>query len=358
MRPIVAIVGRPNVGKSTLFNRLVGHRKAMVDDMPGVTRDRNYANVDRYEVPFILVDTGGFEPVTADRMLQQMREQSQLAMDEADVIFFVMDGREGLTPADREVAQMLRRVKKPVFYLVNKVDGEKLELNSADFYSLGIESMHTISAEHNRGINDLIEELMGILPSTVRDDSDEDITKIAVVGRPNVGKSSLVNKLVGFERSVANPTPGTTRDSIDTLFSLVEILDLDLEYLFSDFRKERSVQIVRAGERRTLSLPGYTYEQLVGAGIKDELHGIEAFQLTIQAGCEKGNREYGHPGRELGIITAGNGEFIIGNVSHLLAAGDSISFEADVPHILRNTGNDILRAYWVVTPPRGEIGTN
>src|SRR5512144_2694491 len=125
MRPLIAIVGRPNVGKSTLFNRIVGRRKAMVDDMPGVTRDRNYANVDRFDVPFILIDTGGFEPVTNDRLLQQMREQSQLAMDEADLILFVMDGRDGLTPADSEVAEMLRRVAKPVFFVVNKIDGDK-----------------------------------------------------------------------------------------------------------------------------------------------------------------------------------------------------------------------------------------
>jgi GTP-binding protein len=146
MKPIVAIVGRPNVGKSTLFNRLVGRRKAMVDDMPGVTRDRNYGNVNRYEVPFILVDTGGFEPETSNRLLQQMREQSQLAMAEADLILFVMDGREGLTPADTEVAEMLRRADKPVFYLVNKVEGDRQELGIGDFYQLGVDNLFLISA--------------------------------------------------------------------------------------------------------------------------------------------------------------------------------------------------------------------
>src|SRR5512136_1287965 len=157
MKPIVAIVGRPNVGKSTLFNRLIGRRKAMVDDMPGVTRDRNYGNVNRFEVPFILVDTGGFEPETADRLLQQMREQSRLAMAEADLILFVMDGREGLTPADREVAGMLRRAEKPVFYIVNKVDGERHESSIADFFALGVDEVFTVSAEHNRGIGDMME---------------------------------------------------------------------------------------------------------------------------------------------------------------------------------------------------------
>jgi GTP-binding protein len=134
------------VGKSTLFNRIIGRRKAMVDDQPGVTRDRNYGNVDRFDVPFILIDTGGFEPVTSDRLLQQMREQSQLAMEEADVILFVMDGRDGLTPADAEVAEMLRRVEKPVFYLINKIDGDKQETAIGDFYSLGVENIFPVSA--------------------------------------------------------------------------------------------------------------------------------------------------------------------------------------------------------------------
>ncbi|HEY6007959.1 MAG TPA: ribosome biogenesis GTPase Der, partial [Geobacteraceae bacterium] len=219
MKPIVAIVGRPNVGKSTLFNRLLGRRKAMVDDMPGVTRDRNYGSVERFDIPFILVDTGGFEPETSDRLLQQMREQSQLAMEEADVILFVMDGRDGLTPADREVVEMLRRVDKPVFHVVNKVDGERQEAGIGEFYALGVDHLYPVSAEHSRGIDDLMDEVVRALPRSTATAGDEELTKIAVVGRPNVGKSSLVNRLLGFERVVANSTPGTTRDSIDTLFT-------------------------------------------------------------------------------------------------------------------------------------------
>ncbi|KAB0669606.1 ribosome biogenesis GTPase Der [Oryzomonas sagensis] len=262
MKPIVAIVGRPNVGKSTLFNRLLGHRRAIVDDLPGVTRDRNYATITRFDKPFILIDTGGFEPVTEDRLLQQMREQSRLAMEEADVIIFMMDARSGLTPADIEVATMLRRVKKPIFYVVNKVDGEKLENESAEFYSLGIERLHTISAEHNRGIIDLMEELLDVFPEADAGIPDDEITRIAVVGRPNVGKSSLVNRLLGFERMVANPTAGTTRDSVDTLFTC---------------NKKNYLLIDTAGIRRK----GKTTEKLEKYSVVDSLRSIERADVVL-----------------------------------------------------------------------------
>jgi len=216
---VVAIVGRPNVGKSTLFNRILGQRKAIVEDFPGVTRDRNYADVTRYDIPFTLIDTGGFEPVSEERMLIQMREQSQLAIEEADIILFVMDAREGLTPSDEEVAQMLRRVKKPVFYVVNKVDGDRQEDEAIEFYNLGIEHYFPVSAEHGRGVGDLVAAIMGELPPVAHDDDVDGEVRLAVIGRPNVGKSSLVNKMLGYERVVANPTAGTTRDSVDTPFT-------------------------------------------------------------------------------------------------------------------------------------------
>jgi GTPase len=262
MKPLVALVGRPNVGKSTLFNRLLGHRRAMVADTPGVTRDRNYAQINRFDKPFVLIDTGGFEPVTEDRLLQQMREQSRLAMEEADVIIFMMDARSGLTPADSEVADMLRRVSKPVLYVINKVDGEKLENDSADFYTLGVENLHTISAEHNRGVNDLMEDLMNLLPVDDSSESSEELTRIAVVGRPNVGKSSLVNRLLGFERVVANPTAGTTRDSVDTLFMC---------------NKKPYLLIDTAGIRRK----GKTTEKLEKYSVVDALRSIERADVVL-----------------------------------------------------------------------------
>jgi len=262
MKPIIAIVGRPNVGKSTLFNRLVGRRKAMVDDMPGVTRDRNYAEVNRFDVPFILVDTGGFEPETNDRLLQQMREQSRFAMNEADLILFVMDARDGLTPADNEVVQMLRRIEKPIFFLINKVDGDSQESATGDFYSLGIDHIYTVSAEHNRGIGDLMDDVLAALPQDTVTDADEELTRIAVVGRPNVGKSTLVNRLLGYERVVANPTAGTTRDAVDTRFTV---------------NKKQYVLIDTAGIRRK----GKTVEKVEKYSVMDSLRSIERADVVL-----------------------------------------------------------------------------
>lgn len=262
MRPVVAIVGRPNVGKSTLFNRLAGQRRAIVDDMPGVTRDRNYATVDSYAIPFTLIDTGGFEPLSQELLLQQMRTQSQLAMEEADVIIFLMDGRAGLTAADREVAAMLRRMKKPVFYAVNKIDGDKAEALAAEFYELGIAEFYPISAAHNRGVGDMMDDVVAAFPKAAAVTEDDELTKIAVIGRPNVGKSSLVNRLLGFERSVANPVAGTTRDATDTLFTC---------------NKKRYLLIDTAGIRRKgkVSLKIETYS------VVDALRSIERADVVL-----------------------------------------------------------------------------
>ena len=218
MKPIIAIVGRPNVGKSTLFNRVAGRKRAIVWDEPGVTRDRNYADVEWEESAFTLIDTGGFEPVSKDRIFVQMREQCQLAMDEADAILFMMDGKEGLTPSDKEIADILRRLNKPVFYIVNKIDGPKHEEKALEFYGLGMEPIYSISAEHGYGVNGLMDEVLKVLPGSTEEKWDQEATRVAVLGRPNVGKSSLVNRLLGYKRVLVDEVPGTTRDAIDTLF--------------------------------------------------------------------------------------------------------------------------------------------
>jgi len=220
MKPIIAIVGRPNVGKSTLFNRLARRRKAIVEDVPGVTRDRNYAEASWDDRPFILIDTGGFEPTAKERLQQQIRDQAEVAIQEADLILFLMDGKEGLNPTDIEVATFLRKITKPVFYVVNKIDGERQEENVLDFYRLGVANLHSISAEHGRGVGDLMEEVLKALaPAFPHEEKPEEGIRVAIVGRPNVGKSSLLNKLIGRKRAVVDAAPGTTRDAIDTPFT-------------------------------------------------------------------------------------------------------------------------------------------
>lgn len=218
-KPLVAVVGRPNVGKSTLFNKLVGRRVAIVEDTPGVTRDRIYAEAQWLDYSFILVDTGGIEPVKDDVISRQMRMQAQLAIDTADVIVFLADGREGMTAADEEVAQMLRRSKKPVVLAINKVDAPKFEDSAYDFYALGIGTPITISAEQGLGIGDLLDAIVDGFPREEEAEAEEGALNIAFVGKPNVGKSSLVNALLGQERSIVSDIPGTTRDAIDTPFS-------------------------------------------------------------------------------------------------------------------------------------------
>lgn len=220
-KPVVAIVGRPNVGKSTLFNRIIGRNLAIVEDMPGVTRDRNYAEAEWEDKQFLLVDTGGFEPETEDPMYMKMREQTTLAVEEADFIIFLLDGREGLLPADVEVSQRLRASGKPVIYAVNKVDGDKQEEQLPDFYRLGIDALFPLSAKHGGGFSDLLDELGRLLPSAPAEEADADVSdlpRIAIIGRPNVGKSSFVNALTGEDRMIVSPVSGTTRDAVDSIY--------------------------------------------------------------------------------------------------------------------------------------------
>ncbi|MBN2429298.1 MAG: ribosome biogenesis GTPase Der [Deltaproteobacteria bacterium] len=217
MIPTVAIVGRPNAGKSTLFNRITKERRAIVEDFPGVTRDRNYAEVRHFSRPFLLVDTGGYEAATENVILSSMREQTEVAIREADVIVFLLDGRGGISPSDQEIAAILRKQDKPVFYVVNKVDSPALEMEATEFYGLGMDNLYFISAEHGHGVGSLMEEILEILPDAGQE-TDEDEVRVSIIGRPNVGKSSLINRILGQERVLVSPIPGTTRDSIDTHF--------------------------------------------------------------------------------------------------------------------------------------------
>jgi len=217
MKPVIAIIGRPNVGKSTLFNRLAGGNRAIVIDEPGATRDRNYADCAWQDRPFTLIDTGGFEPAAETEILVQMREQTKLAVEEADIVIFMMDGRDGLTAADQEIARLLRLTEKTVFCAVNKIDGPRHEALVAEFYRLGIEKLYPLSAQHGPGLDELMDDIAALLPEAEpAKDAGGEIIRIAVIGRPNVGKSSLINRILGYERTIANPVPGTTRDAIDT----------------------------------------------------------------------------------------------------------------------------------------------
>ena len=216
-KPIVAIVGRPNVGKSTLFNVIAGDSIAIVKDTPGVTRDRIYADCNWLNYNFTLIDTGGIEPDSSDVILSQMRDQAQIAIDTADVIIFLVDVRQGLTDADGKVADMLRRSQKPVVLCVNKVDSfKKMEADVYEFYNLGIGDPIPVSASNHQGVGDLLEAVSDHFKKDGSESDDDDRPRIAIVGRPNVGKSSIVNRLVGEKRVIVSDIAGTTRDAIDT----------------------------------------------------------------------------------------------------------------------------------------------
>ncbi|MBQ5419611.1 MAG: ribosome biogenesis GTPase Der [Selenomonas sp.] len=217
-KPIVAIVGRPNVGKSTLFNQIGKKRVSIVDDMPGVTRDRIYLDAEWLNHEFTMIDTGGIEFDESNHILKSMRSQAEIAMEEADVILFLVDGRAGLTTSDEEVAKILRNTKKPVILGVNKIDSPQLEMNIYEFYNLGLGDPIPLSATNVMNLGDLLDAIVAAFPEEVPEEKDEDEISIAVIGLPNVGKSSLVNQLLGEERVIVSDVAGTTRDAIDTHF--------------------------------------------------------------------------------------------------------------------------------------------
>lgn len=216
-KPVIAIVGRPNVGKSTLFNKLIGQRLSIIEDTPGVTRDRIYAEGEWLNKPFILIDTGGIEPYSDDVILSRMREQAEIAIASADVIIMLTDIKSGLTASDKDVAAMLLKSGKPVILCVNKVDSVgSLPLDYYEFYNLGLGEPFAVSSVHGHGTGDLLDEVFRLIPQDVIEEAEDDSIKIAVIGKPNVGKSSLINNILGEERVIVSDIAGTTRDAIDT----------------------------------------------------------------------------------------------------------------------------------------------
>ncbi|GJM15177.1 MAG: GTPase Der [Thermodesulfobacteriota bacterium] len=262
-KPLVAIIGRPNVGKSTLFNRLISERKAIVEDIPGVTRDRIYADTQWDGKDFSLVDTGGFDPEGEELYPSLIKNQIDIALDESDLILCILDGQEGVMPHDLDVIEILRRVDKPVIFAVNKIDHQKHVDKALEFHSLGIEEFVVISAMQGRNVNELLDKIIELLPAYKQiEEPDEEIIKIAVLGKPNVGKSTLINKFLGEDRLITSPVAGTTRDTIDSY-----ITREDKKYLLIDTagirRKSRitfSVErhsvfrAVRAMERADIAL--------------------------------------------------------------------------------------------------------
>jgi GTPase len=216
-RPVVAIIGRPNTGKSTLLNRIVGRPQAIVENLPGTTRDRNIADVSWQGVDFTLIDTGGLEILPESAIARGVKAQVEIAVSEADLILFIVDAKDGLTPADQEIADVLRKAGKPILLVANKADNQRLENESLEFYNLGLGDLMVISAHHGRGVAELLDKIAELLPREPAEPQTPEPIKVAIAGRPNAGKSMLLNKLAGEERFIVDEVPGTTRDAVDTL---------------------------------------------------------------------------------------------------------------------------------------------
>ncbi len=267
-KPLVAIVGKPNVGKSTFFNKVCGSRISIVSDMPGVTRDRIYADAVWLDKQFTLVDTGGIQTKSDDIMFRHIREQAQIALDLADVILFFTDYKTGLTSEDYDVGAILRKTNKPVILVVNKVD-HFLEADLSDFYRLGFGEVYAIAAEQKQGVGDLLDEVISFFPDSEDDDEQDDTIKIAVVGKPNAGKSSLVNKILGYNRTIVSDIAGTTRDAIDTPF----------EY---DGRKYTIIDT--AGMRRKRAISDETVEDYAVMRSLNAVRRADVCLLVVDAG--------------------------------------------------------------------------
>lgn len=267
-KPLVALVGRANVGKSTFFNRIIGKRISIVDDMPGVTRDRIYGDATWLNYSFSVVDTGGIEPVIDSVISKQMRRQAELAIETADVIVFMVDGRDGLVAADEEVAGMLRKSKKPIVLAVNKVDHPKYEDSIYDFYALGLGTPITVSAQQGLGLGDLLDEIVSHFAPMEIDENEDKPIMISVAGKPNVGKSSLVNALLGNERTIVSNIPGTTRDAIDTPFT---------------YEGKEYIMVDTAGIRRKRAIEDETVERYSVIRSLDAIRRVDVVLIVIDA---------------------------------------------------------------------------
>jgi GTPase len=262
---VVAIVGRPNVGKSTLFNRMSRKNQALVGDLPGITRDRNYAQIDWEGKTFTIVDTGGYVTLESSGMEDLTREQILIALEEADIILFVADGKTGLHPEDSFLVDLLRRTSKPIFFAVNKIDGPEQQRNLPEFYELGLDHLYPLSAAHGYGVGEILTDLAGSVPETAPDTEEEPDTgeiRVAIVGRPNVGKSTLVNHLLGAQRVIVSPSPGTTRDAVDSVL---------------EQRGQRYLLIDTAGIRRK----GKTRERLEKVSVLRALQSIDRSHVSV-----------------------------------------------------------------------------
>jgi len=276
--PLVAIVGRPNVGKSTLFNRLIGRRRSIVTDEPGITRDRIYGTCTWSGVDFEVVDTGGIVPGEESEIPRKMFEQARIAIDRAAALLLVVDARSTVTVADQELARMLRQMHKPVFIVVNKADSEKQSADAADFFRLGFDRVFPISAEHGRGLTDLLDDLIRLLPQAKLDEESERAIRVAIIGRPNVGKSTLLNRIVGEERSMVSPVPGTTRDAVD---SLVRVRDHTFRFIdTAGIRRKGKTEL--AAEKLSVVMARKHLEQSdVALLLIDAVDGVTALDATL-----------------------------------------------------------------------------
>lgn len=312
-KPVVAVVGRPNVGKSTLFNKIVGRKVAIVEDTPGVTRDRIYAESEWNGIPFVLIDTGGIEPDTDDIILSQMREQAEIAIDTADAIVFIVDGKAGLTAADREVGEMLMKTGRNVILCVNKIDSPKLPDDFYDFYELGLGEPIPISAANMLNLGDLLDRIVEEFPEGSASGGEDEDIKIAIIGKPNVGKSSLVNALIGEERMIVSNIAGTTRDAIDSPF---------------EHNEQKYTLIDTAGIRRKKKInEDIERYSIIRAIASIERSDVCILMIDAQEGVTDQDKKIGGLAHEAGkgIIIAVNKWDLIAKDSHTMS-----KFERDV----------------------------